>query len=329
MTDGETAGKIASFYRRFAAMEARGSSALYEELACGVAGDAEILDLLSGLPASKVQPNLLFAATRFVAGTPVGFDEFREQVRSNRAAVVETMMARYTQTNEVARTAHVVPILSSLPQPLALIEVGASAGLNLLCDRYRYDYGYATTGDPDSALTIECEVDGPIRPALGQVEIAWRAGLDRNPLDVTSEADMQWLETLVWPEHQARLDRLRAAVRIGRTDPPRIVSGDLLDDIDALIAEAPRDATLAVMHSSTLVYVPRPVRSAFATKMLAMDGHWISQEGLGVAPGLGDAAEAPVNIQPPHSRATLTVSVNGSPKALAAPHGGWIHWLTT
>jgi hypothetical protein len=86
--------------------------------------------------------------------------------------------------------------------------------------------------------------------------VVWRAGLDLNPLDVTDPETAQWLETLVWPGQNDRLARLRTAIDIVAAEPPRLVKGDLLADIDALIAEAPNDATLVVMHSSTLVYVP-------------------------------------------------------------------------
>jgi hypothetical protein len=326
MSDDSDISRIADFYRRFAELEARSSSPLYEDLSLGVAADAELLTLLSELPRLKQQPNLLLAASRFVNGTPSGYAEFRSATLDSWDAVVDVMMARRTQTNEVARTAHVVPLLAQLPQPLALLEVGASAGLNLYPDRYRYDYGYATAGDPDSPLTIVCEVDGDIRPPIGPYDVVWRAGLDLNPLDVTDPETAQWLETLVWPGQNDRLARLRTAIDIVAAEPPRLVKGDLLADIDALIAEAPNDATLVVMHSSTLVYVPQDVRDAFAEKMRALDGCWISQEGPGVAPIL-DTGITALESQPPRSGAALTVSVDGAPKALAAPHGGWIRWL--
>src|SRR5262249_37750560 len=124
-----------------------------------------------------------------------------------------------------------------------------------------------------------------------------------------------------------RAERLHSAIDIVAEDKPRIVAGDLLDDIDALIAEAPVDATLVVLHSSTLVYVPEQTREAFAARMSTLDGYWISQEGLGVAPTLGNEGLRPLATQAVRSRAALTVSVDGSPRAFAGPHGGWIRWL--
>src|SRR6476659_1828719 len=133
--------QIAARYRRFAEVEAHGRSPLYEAFALGVAGDTFALDFLAALPDEKRQPNLLFAALRHVCGTPRDWSTFRTMLRDNAPAVRETMLARRTQTNEAGRCATLLPVLARLPQPLALIEVGASAGLCLLPDRYGYDYG--------------------------------------------------------------------------------------------------------------------------------------------------------------------------------------------
>ena len=132
--------RVAAGYEDFAEHEATGRSPLYVELADGVAHDAELVRWLDGLPTGKRQPNLLFTAYRLVAGTPSGWEEFRAVLGERRAEVEAVMFERRTQTNEPARCAVLLPLLAALPQPLALLEVGASAGLCLLPDRYRYDY---------------------------------------------------------------------------------------------------------------------------------------------------------------------------------------------
>jgi hypothetical protein len=138
-------------------------------------------------------------------------------------------------------------------QPLALIEVGASAGLCLLPDRYGYDYGRATfLGKP----MLRCAVNDatPIPAALPQ--IVWRAGLDLNPVDLSDAAQIAWLETLIGPEQIERLANLRAAIKIAAANRPRIVEGDLLGDSFArLCDEAPKDATLVIFHTAVLAYV--------------------------------------------------------------------------
>src|SRR5436189_2923612 len=133
--------RLSAAYRRFAEDEAHGKSPLYEELARGVAADEEILDLLLSLPRLKRQPNLLFAAARHLFGTPDGWRRFRRGVAQRKDALCALMLMRSTQTNEPGRCAALLPVLAGLPQPLALLEVGASAGLCLLPDFYGYDYG--------------------------------------------------------------------------------------------------------------------------------------------------------------------------------------------
>jgi hypothetical protein len=126
-------------YREFAE-DARGRSPAYESLAQSVADDSAILRYLDSLPPEKRQPNLLFAAARYLLGD-IDMIRLRALVRRNRAELAEVMLARRTQTNDPARCATLLPALAQLPSPLALIEVGASAGLTLLVDRYTYDYG--------------------------------------------------------------------------------------------------------------------------------------------------------------------------------------------
>ena len=153
---------VAERYRQFAE-EARGRSPLYERLALGVAGDRGLLELLERLPPAKQQPNLLFAAVQYLAGPQPDLDAFRSFVLDHSDQVLATMAAHRTQTNEVSRCALLLPLLAALPGPLALVEVGASAGLCLLPDRYAYDYGGAILGDPASTGTAGLPAPGGSR----------------------------------------------------------------------------------------------------------------------------------------------------------------------
>ncbi len=136
-----------------------------------------------------------------------------------------------------------LPALARLRQPLALIEVGASAELCLLLDRYSYDYGscrieppFANFGDPP---VFEC-VASAMTPLAALPTIKWRCGLDLNPLDINSPADRAWLEDLIWPDQEHRLETLRKPIEIARSDPPHVRRGDLLDDLPEIIALAPQ-----------------------------------------------------------------------------------------
>ena len=132
---------IAERYRRFARYEARGQSAIYESLCEHIAGSDRLLSFLAGFPAERQQPNLFLAAIRATGGLPPRAELLDDLVESNRDAIGFVLANRTTQTNEPGRCAVLLPALASFKQPLALIEVGASAGLCLLPDFYGYDYG--------------------------------------------------------------------------------------------------------------------------------------------------------------------------------------------
>ncbi|QWF80526.1 DUF2332 domain-containing protein [Amycolatopsis sp. CA-230715] len=317
-------GATADEYRAFGLREARGQSKTYEQLSLAVADDGRLLDLLDRLPEPKRQPNLLFAAARYL-GAPVGEPgAFREWAVRHWTELAATMTARRTQTNEAARCGVLLPVLARLPQPLALLEVGASAGLCLYPDAYRYRYtGHPQVfGPADSPVLLSCESSGPVPLPSRMPTVVWRAGIDLNPLDVTEDDDLRWLETLIWPEHRHRRERLRAAVDIVRADPPHLVRGDLLADLPALAAQAPRDATLVIFHSSVLYQVPASARDAFAELVRGLPGHWISCEGAEVFPEL--AATVPELADGP---AVSVLALDGRPLALAAPHGQKLDWL--
>jgi len=253
----DAAMAVARTYRRFGRLEARGRSAAYEALAESVAGDAALVSFIASLPPEKRQPNLLFAAARYLLGAPAAIGSLRELASQSRAGLTEVILTRRTQTNEPARCAVLLPALAQLPPPLALIEAGASAGLNLLVDRYSYDYaGHRLAGlDPDAPV-LRCEPRGPVPLPARIPAVTWRAGLDLNPLDVTREDDVRWLSCLVWPGEGDRAQRLAAAIASARRDPPAVHRGDMLTDLPSLVAQAPADATPVIYHTSALWYLP-------------------------------------------------------------------------
>jgi hypothetical protein len=314
---------IARRYQRFAEVEARGRSPLYERWAAEIAADPRVLAFLATLPEPKRQPNLLFAAVRRLAGLPGDYAGLRAVVLERPAELTDLMLIRRTQTNEPARCATLLPVLAALPQPLALLEVGASAGLTLLPDRYGYDYAGRTlsNGDP-AAPVLRCRPRGPVPVPDALPQVVWRAGLDLNPLDVTDPDDLAWLRCLIWPGEPDRRERLEAATALARRDPPRIVRGDLVDDLPALAAQAPAHATLVVFHSAVLPYVEPARRREFAAAVGRLDAVWLSNEAPGV---LGDPVDAPA--PPPGSDAFVLVRDGRTALAFTDGHGTWIDWI--
>ncbi|AZS72705.1 DUF2332 domain-containing protein [Streptomyces lydicus] len=348
---------VAERYREFSWWEARGRSDAHEELSARISQDAELCDLLSGsLPAgNKQQPNLLLAAVRYLDGPhaemgPRGeaaYGRWREWTIRHWDEVRAVIMQRATQTNEPARCATLLPLLARLPQPLALLEAGTSAGLCLHPDRYRYRYEAdgeggdgrravtlrSELGAPESPLELTCRTGGAADELPDRMpEIVWRAGIDLDPLDPAAEPDdLRWLQALVWPGDGERTARLSAAVDAVRQAPrPRMVRGDLLDELPALAAEAPPEATLVIFHSSVLTYLPPARREEFARLVRSLldgrpgGGHWISNEHHSVLPWItGPAHRSPR----PDDPLLLTLALDGHPVALTGPHGQSLHGL--
>jgi hypothetical protein len=308
---------VAALYTAFAAREARGVSPLYERLSLAVAGDDELLALLGRLPPAKRQPNLLYGVVRLLGGPVADPAAFHEFVLAHWPAVETEIRSRATQTNEAGRCALLLPVLAALPQPLALLEVGASAGLCLYPDRYAYRYGDRTVGT--GAPVLECAATGPVPPARVP-DVVWRAGLDLNPLDVTDPADLAWLDALIWPEHAHRRARLRAAAAIAAADPPLLIRGDLVHDLPALAECAPAGATLVIFHTAVLYQVPAPRRAAFTDVVRGLPGHWISVEEPAVLPFAGLPA-------PPDDASHNVLALDGRPLAWTRGHGQSMVWF--
>lgn len=235
-----------------------GGSSAYARIARGVAADEELVGLFSGLPeGNKRQPNLLLGAVRYLGGPVGSFAGWRAFVVEHWERVAQVVLEQSTQTNEVRRCATLLPVLAGLEGPLALVEVGASAGLCLYPDRYRYSYdGGAPLGPKGSPVVLECATSGGVVVPDRVPEVVWRAGIDLNPLDAGDEGDVRWLESLVWPgdEEAARVERLRGA------------------------------ASVVVFHSAVLAYLGRGERDRFAALVGELPVRWVSNEGWGVFP---------------------------------------------
>ena len=287
-----------------------------------MASSPTLLDFLLTLPIPRRQPNLFLAAVRYRHGVPDNGEHLASVIAADPEGIRALMLARTTQTNEPARCAVLLPLLAQLPQPLALIEVGASAGLCLLPDCYGYDYGVARIVPPTSdAPTFQCRVTGGLPMPTSLPRIVWRRGLDLNPIDLTSDAEIEWLQTLVWPGQVERLFGLKVAIAVARREQPLVVSGDLLTDLDPLIAEAPPHATLVVCHTAVLPYVTRHGRDRFVQTIRKSRAVWISNEAPSVFPSLATAAP------PAPEPGLFLLAQDGVPLAWTGPHGQSLHWF--
>ncbi|MEO7191451.1 MAG: DUF2332 domain-containing protein, partial [Vicinamibacterales bacterium] len=230
-------------YRQFAETECRGHSDLYDTLSTGLANSDELVRFIAARPVT--QPNLFFAAVQYLCGPasmPATPGELAHFVSAHAGDIARLMEQRRTQTNEVGRCAVLLPALPL--GPLALLEVGASAGLCLLLDRFCCDYGEAKAGDTSSTVRCSCVTVGLDISAVAMPAIAWRRGLDLAPVNVRNDDDVRWLLSCVWADHPLRRERLSAAINIARDNPPKVMAGDLVHDLERAVHDAPIDAHL-------------------------------------------------------------------------------------
>jgi hypothetical protein len=162
------------------------------------------------------------------------------------------------QTNEVARSAALMAgLMAAVGEsglPVALFELGSSAGLNLVLDRYSYDLGGVAAGQPRAALHLAPEWRG-VPPVFAPVTVARRRGVDLNPLDVTNPADQERLLAYIWPDQAARLARITAAIAIATGNAPKVDRADAASWVERQVRPTPGVLTV-VMHSIAFQYFP-------------------------------------------------------------------------
>lgn len=317
---------VAERYARFAREEAPGRSALYLEWADGVARDQRMQRLLARIPETRRQPPLVFAVTRMLGAPHEGYQAWQEFVHRHAEQIVAECSVRRLQTNEPLRLAPLLPVLSEIAGPLALLEIGASAGLCLYPDRYSYRF-VGPDGSPraeldpasgPSTVVLRSEVRGEL-PALRMPEVVWRAGIDLDPLDAGDPRDRSWLQSLVWPGESGREERITAGLDIVAASPPQLIRGDAAGHVAALAASAPEDAALVITTPGVLVHIPRTRRDALIDVIRGLPARWVTID----APGLHDAWHPPVD---PRTWRGFVVALDAEVRAAADPLGRWWEW---
>jgi hypothetical protein len=264
------------------------SSPLYAELSLAIASDPEILALAAGADLSQQVSNLLLGAVHclLLSGTASPLAEYYPSLTSNphppqeayphfRAfclehadAIRRLITTQRVQTNEVQRCTGLMPAFGVVAKragdrPLALVEIGPSAGLHLLWDQYGYDYGAAGyAGNRESPVQLVCVPQGNILPPLPNPLpiVSSRVGIDLSPIDVRDAAAVRWLRALIWPEHNDRARLLEQAVESARRVPPSLVAGNAADLLPQILATVPQEQVLCVYHSYTLNQCPPAIR---------------------------------------------------------------------
>jgi len=230
--------------------------------------DAAALRLLAGLHEIVLRGSAPDLAAHFPtsggAPGPSLVPVVLETIRSHRDDI-ETALSRQVQTNEVGRSTVLLVLSHWLPsigvREFDLVEVGASAGLNLNYDRYGARIGNLTMGDPDSTLFF-----GPewfeTAPAVGHdaARVVNRVGVDPYPIDATTDEGALRLRSFVWPDDRERRARLDAALETARSHPPRLVQASA-DAHLGRMARRPLGRPTMVFHSIAWQYMGTTVQS--------------------------------------------------------------------
>lgn len=354
-------------------------SPLYARLGDAIADDPELVALMLAAPPEQHNPTLLLAALHDLVlrgaspelaafypnvttspseGDPV--PALRELAATHAEELREMLRTRRTQTNEVGRCATLLPVLGRLAErrgPLAMIDVGTSAGLNQRLTSYSYRYepndddGTVSTVAPRSLgshapVKLVCGTRGPVPVPATMPDLVATVGLDSSPIDVSDDDAVRWLEACVWPDQADRFARLKAAVAIARADPPAIRVGDAVGGVVAAIESVDAAGHPVVTTTWVMNYLTADDQRAFVD---ALDGYgrtrdlsWITAESPALTPGLpassGSASSGATSSDAASSDAadaqdtvvSLTAWRDGTRRvsrlAVAHPHGYWLQW---
>jgi hypothetical protein len=339
-------------YWAFFADETRRMHApLYTRIVEGIANDDDLKSLAATVRKGQPMANVLLAAVHFVllrgaqhplrrfypnlnGGTHIEnedpFPHFRAFVDEHRAKLAPLIASKVTNTNEVGRCAFLHAgfraVATEAGQPLHLVEIGPSAGLNQRWDSYGVRYhrgdGIVRVGPDDASLALDVELRSDILPPAGPTpKIAGRVGLELNPVDLSDSGQRDWLRALVWPDQVKRFGQLERALEIAKSAKPNIRVGDALALLPDVLAELPKDEPVCVYHTFVTYQFSEEMRQALDDLLIAVSLRrpvWrLSVEGT-------LSGEAPMLLYTYRdgSREKRTL-------AYCSAHGTWLEWCAT
>ncbi len=279
--------KLSQRFRNFADNECKGSSELYEFLSLKIAEDDELLDLCLHAKEGQPVPNLLYGAVHYlllkgnehplkeyypsIVKHPLEgentFDIFKDFCRIYQNDIISLLRHKLVQTNEVRRCAYLYPsfcyIYNKIKKPLSLIEIGTSAGLQLLWDKYNYSYGTDEVfGDRNSKIHITSEIKGDNFPFLlkNSPPVISKVGLDLHINDLNNSEDYLWLKALIWPDHQERLNLFDKTAQHFNENSAKLIEGDGIALLSEVIAQAPNKSALCIFHTHVANQLPEELK---------------------------------------------------------------------
>jgi hypothetical protein len=241
-------------------------------------------------------------------------------------ALVKDILSRPPQTNETGRSAVLMPGYAEIARrtglPLSILEIGASAGLNMLWDRFAYRYGDRFIGNDKAPVTIEAEWRGPWCNVDRLPPVVAKRGCDRDPFDVSAPGAADRLIAYVWPEQKARLARIEAAIALAQREKPPLEKADAGDWLERQLAARVPNAATVVAHTIVWQYIAKETRDRIE-RLLKVTG----ERATAAAPLAWLSLEQYAPDQFPEVRLTLWPGGETKKIATAHPHGAWVEWL--
>lgn len=275
---------ISNRFTTFATRECKGSSILYEHLSENIAADDELLQLASYVRQGQPAPNLFFGAVHYlllkgkshelrdyydsIVNNPrdavTAFPYFRDFCLKYQHEIIQIVENKLVQTNEVRRCSYLYPafcyIYEKTKRPLALIEIGTSAGLQLLWDKYCYSYNSdeEVYGEALSELRIVSEMQGARPPFILKQSppVSTRIGVDLHINDLNNPDDYLWLKSLIWSEHTERIANFERASRCFKKQSLELIEGDGVKLLTEIALKIPQDSVLCVFHTHVANQIP-------------------------------------------------------------------------
>ena len=341
-----TIEEMAARFETFAQEEAGAAgmaamSPTYQALSMAVASDRRLLKIARECQVGQPIPNLFLASVKRLLYSNSGdelakhyiragqgerasdnlVEEFTRFCLENEERVTELVRTRRVQVNAEGRCGYLMPAfgLASADAgglPLALVDVGSSAGIHLLWDKFRYIYSDGSEfGPEDSDVKIYCETAGQMPDIPAELpEVRFKVGLDMSPIDMMAEEEFLWIMALIWPEHMDRSQTMWETMLLWMADPPPVKHGNALDTLPEVLKEAPMDTALCVFHCHVLNQFSVDDRAAFYEILRA------------------ESFKRPVYYIPSEGESLLvTRIVDGESASLAfakrQAHGRWVEWL--
>jgi hypothetical protein len=349
-------------YRRFGETATK-TSPLSARVAVALSESDAALRAIEAVPARKRQPALILAALHdlalsgrapaLAAAYAAGDGDAAagaavDTILRRTDAVVAIAVRRQFKTNETGHCAVLYPAIAEAARragatAVGLIDVGASAALNLTVDRVgiTYDNGQRL-GDPSSPVQHTSSVVGDrLIPTRAIPEVVARVGIGLDPLDVTDADDARWLRACLPPDQPERVARLDAEMALAATAPPLMLRGNAVEVLPDAFARVPADALPVVITTWSLSSFSRERRLRFLRHLEeaaaqpetgdAAAGRvvaWVSVEGVGVAPSIPTLGDRPASG---HSIVGLAIFSRPAPRTEAVgrcwSQGRWLSWL--